>query len=119
MFCNQCGEENRNDRKFCSNCGAPLRDYTKPRENLLMPEDVEKFDKEVKYYNKVARVSKVLMLITFISAILLLFISFFVEGAVQTGIIIASVVMFVLFFIFVMIKNISLKKKDETIEKDL
>ena len=29
MFCNQCGEENRNDRKFCSNCGAKLRDYTK------------------------------------------------------------------------------------------
>ena len=41
MFCNECGTENRNDRKFCTNCGAPLIDYTKPRENLIMPEDVE------------------------------------------------------------------------------
>ena len=42
MFCNECGTENRNDRKFCTNCGAKLIDYTKPRENLIMPEDIEK-----------------------------------------------------------------------------
>ena len=42
MFCSECGTENRNDRKFCTNCGAALIDYTKPRENLVMPEDIEK-----------------------------------------------------------------------------
>ena len=52
MFCTECGEKNRNDRKFCTNCGKPLKDYTKPRENLLMPEDIEKAKENVKKQNK-------------------------------------------------------------------
>jgi uncharacterized membrane protein YvbJ len=52
MFCTECGEKNRNDRKFCTNCGKPLKDYTKPRENLLMPEDIEKAKEDVKKQNK-------------------------------------------------------------------
>jgi len=52
MFCTECGEENRNDRKFCTNCGKPLKDYTKPKENLLMPEDINNAIEEVKKANK-------------------------------------------------------------------
>lgn len=50
MFCKNCGEENRNDRKFCANCGAPLKDYTAPveKEELLMPEDVEQANLKAK-----------------------------------------------------------------------
>ena len=41
MFCKNCGAENRNDSKFCMQCGAKLDDYTKPKQNLLMPDDVK------------------------------------------------------------------------------
>ena len=42
MFCSNCGEENINDRKFCDNCGDPIKDKTKKttKENLLMQQDV-------------------------------------------------------------------------------
>ena len=63
MFCNQCGEDNRNDRKFCTNCGAPLRDYTKPRENLIMPEEIEQKKASVAHKNKVVKVFNIINLI--------------------------------------------------------
>ena len=59
MFCSKCGEENKNNAKFCSNCGEPLPDLTKPKENLVMPEDAkeellkEENDKVIKHINKI------------------------------------------------------------------
>lgn len=76
MFCNECGTENRNDRKFCTNCGAPLIDYTKPRENLIMPEDVEKKQKIVakrKSLNKRFNISLALIMLATIALTVLAF----------------------------------------------
>ncbi len=119
MFCNQCGEENRNDRKFCSNCGAKLRDYTKPRENLIMPEDVEKYEEKSKNYDKLLNIFKILMIISFLSAIILLAVSFFVEGRVQMAVIIICIVMFALFFVFLILKKVITSKKFKHINEDI
>lgn len=119
MFCNQCGEENRNDRKFCSNCGAPLKDYTKPRENLIMPEDVENYEKKTKKYDKSLKIFKILMLISFLCAIILLAVSFFVKGKAQMALIIISIVMFVSFFVFWMLKNDAASERFKHINKDI
>ena len=59
MFCIKCGEENKNNAKFCSNCGEALPDLTKPKEDLVMPEDVKEVgfgqenDKTLKHLNKI------------------------------------------------------------------
>ena len=55
MFCNECGTENRNDRKFCTNCGAELIDYTKPRENLIMADDVKNKQELIAKRNSLAK----------------------------------------------------------------
>ena len=68
MFCTECGQENRNDRKFCTNCGKPLRDYTKPRENLLMPNDIEKAQQEVKSNNKFKLICNIIYIIMLLAA---------------------------------------------------
>ena len=55
MFCNQCGTENRNDRKFCMECGAKLKDYTKPVQNPIFPSDISTKQENVlkkKKFNK-------------------------------------------------------------------
>ena len=119
MFCNQCGEENRNDRKFCSNCGAKLRDYTQPRENLIMPEDVENYEKKTKNYDKLLKIFKILMIIPFLSAIILLAVSFFVDGKAQMALIIISIVMFVIFFVFLKLKSVISLKKYKHINEDI
>ena len=76
MFCNQCGEENRNDRKFCLNCGAPLKDYTKPVENTINPEEIEEKQKIVEKKNKVNDILKILSISFVVVAIILSILSF-------------------------------------------
>ncbi len=80
MFCDQCGTENRNDRKFCSNCGAKLRDYTKPRENLIMPDEVEKEQELVRKRNQVQRITFILLSVFFAIAIAGTVLTFFMEN---------------------------------------
>ena len=82
MFCNQCGFENRNDRKFCANCGAPLKDYTKPRENLIMPEEIALEQEIVQTRNKVKKITRLLMFTFFLLAVVFTIISFFVDGLI-------------------------------------
>lgn len=82
MFCNQCGSENRNDRKFCANCGAPLTDYTKPKENLIMPEEVTNAQNTVYKRNYIKKLTNILLLIFFIFAVVLTGVSFFIDGII-------------------------------------
>lgn len=70
MFCKECGAENRNDGKFCSNCGAKLTDYTKTptQEELLMPQDVVDNTNKQKQAKKHYRVRQVVSIILIICA---------------------------------------------------
>ncbi len=80
MFCDQCGEENRNDRKFCTNCGSPLRDYTKPidKKDLLMPEDVVDMQKQAKAKKRKFVVCSILSLICILASAVCIVLSSFV-----------------------------------------
>ena len=41
MFCTRCGHRNRDDARFCAECGAPLQDDSTVSLTQLEPEDEE------------------------------------------------------------------------------
>lgn len=77
MFCEECGEKNRNDRKFCTNCGAALRDYTKPKENLITPEEITEKQTKVAKTNKRTKVLITIGTILIIAGVICLVARFF------------------------------------------
>ena len=110
MFCTECGTENRNDRKFCTNCGSPLKDYTKPRENLLMPEDITKAQEKVKTKNKLNKIFNIVIILTLLLAIASTVIIFCVGKPIKTIFIVTSIALFVLTIILIITKTIKTKK---------
>ena len=108
MFCDQCGTENRNDRKFCSNCGAKLHDYTKPKENLIMPEEITFEKGKVKKGNKLKKCFDIVAYLFLTFAILFTILSFCVKDA-QIAMIVVSTVSFAMFFITLLAKVITIK----------
>ena len=116
MFCNQCGEDNRNDRKFCTNCGAPLRDYTKPRENLIMPEEIEEKQNIVKHKNKIAKVFTIVNLILQLIVVTLLIVSFFVKEPADMILLVIAIIFEIAFFACLIIKNKIINKANKKIE---
>ena len=119
MFCNKCGKENRNDRKFCTNCGEPLRDYTKPRENLIMPQDIEREQQLVSKINKLAKIFNIIMAFVLLAAATLTVGTFFVPEKLRLVAGIASVSLFAIFLIVWFVKKVkinSLKKQLENTE---
>ncbi len=110
MFCSQCGQENRNDRKFCSNCGAPLKDYTKPAQNLIMPEDIIKQQTNIEKRNKVARGLNILLSIIFCFAVVFTILLFVLPNRAQGAMTILAIVFDVLFIVVCIVKACTLKK---------
>ena len=110
MFCKECGEENRNDRKFCSNCGANLVDYTKPREDLIMPEEIKKEQEKVQKKNKVTKIFDIIFYTCLTLAIAFTIASFFVPKKVLIGFSITCIVLYSILFISAIIRKIILKK---------
>ena len=110
MFCKDCGEENRNDRKFCANCGAPLRDYTKPRENLIMPEDVNKAHTKKLKIKKTNLIFNVILGILLLVGIIFLITTFFVIEDLQLTFSIISLSSLILYVIIAIEKMIYNKK---------
>lgn len=80
MYCNECGHENRNDRKFCAECGSKLKDYTKPVENVVMPEEIEKEKEAVEKRNKTSKICNILIWIFCALSIMLLIPILFVNN---------------------------------------
>ena len=117
MFCTQCGHENRNDRKFCEECGSPLRDYTKPRENLIMPDDLKNEQLEVKKTNTV-KIYTTICSIILVMATIFAVLSFFFKEELQKAFAIVSIVLFVVFFIVAAIKKRKVKNINKEIEKE-
>ena len=116
MFCNQCGEDNRNDRKFCTNCGAPLRDYTKPRENLIMPEEIEQKKAIVAHKNKVVKVFNIVNLMIQLIVVTLLIISFFINEPADLVCLVIAMCFEIVFFISLIIRNNITKKSNKKLE---
>ena len=110
MFCTECGTENRNDRKFCTNCGKPLRDYTKPRENLLMPEDITKAQEKVKAKKALANAFNVAIVISLLLAVACAIAIFFTTEVAKTVFVCTSCVLFVLTLVFIIIKSTNINK---------
>lgn len=117
MFCNECGENNRNDRKFCTNCGAPLRDYTKPRENLIMPEEIENKQIQVLKYGSIIKNLNISMFIFLGLAIGCTLASLFLRDIIQLVLIIGCWVSLLVYFVLMIIKNKLTKKKNNTNSK--
>ena len=109
MFCNECGTENRNDRKFCTNCGAELIDYTKPRENLVMPEDVEK-KQEVAERKSLTKKFNIALALIMLVTIALAVAAFYFSGKLRIYLGAGAVVSCVIFAIVSIIKFIKIKK---------
>lgn len=118
MFCTQCGNENRNDRKFCSECGAPLKDYTKPRENLLMPENLEKQKELVVNKNKRNKILNFIGLGLQTIAITLLIISFFVKNPADIILSTITLTIEIAYLIIAVIKYKKNKTTDKQIEEE-
>lgn len=110
MFCQECGEENRNDRKFCANCGAPLRDYTKPRENLVMPDDVNNTHIKNLKIKKTNLIFNIILGILLLIGILFLIVTFFTVDNLQLTFSIISLSSLILYIIISITKMVYNKK---------
>lgn len=117
MYCKECGENNRNDRKFCTNCGAPLRDYTKPRENLIMPEEISDKQAKVAKLNKANRIIGLIMALLLISAIGFTIATFFTEGNLQMIFIVTCLSCFAVYIILWIVNFTITKKRQNTNKK--
>lgn len=80
MYCKECGEENKNNAKFCSNCGKPMKDYTAPtkQEDLLMPQDLIEAEDKRKHLKKRFIARQIVSIILIITACACMLVSNFV-----------------------------------------
>ncbi len=113
MFCGKCGHENRNDRKFCMNCGASLRDYTQPRENLLMPDDVKEQHEQALKHNRSIIALNITMWVLFVISIVFVVVSFFIGKVPQLILAIGAVVVLITFLILAVIRNRKVKNNSK------
>ncbi len=113
MFCHKCGTENRNDRKFCSNCGEPLRDYTKPREDLIMPEDVRDNHAKLVKFNNTITILRSVYWISLVLSVILIIVSFFVPKVAKFPCAMVAVILVVIFFIVYVVKEFLVYKHNK------
>lgn len=110
MYCNECGKENRNDRKFCTNCGASLIDYTKPRENLVMPEEIEKEQNLVAKRNSLTKKFNIALAIILLLAIGLTITTFVFNGTLRLVLGACALASCIIFLIVWRIKVVKIRK---------
>lgn len=112
MFCKECGEDNRNDRKFCTNCGTALRDYTKPRENLIFADEILKENVAKEKSRKKSTLLKIFISIFVILSIVLIAVSFFAKESLSDYFLYSGIGCVIVCFILIWIK-IMLSKKSK------
>jgi len=110
MFCNECGTENRNDRKFCTNCGASLIDYTKPRENLIMPEDIEKKQEIVAKRKSLNKRFNIALALIMLVTIALTVLAFYYKEKLRLILGVSALLSCLLFLIVWIVKVVKIKK---------
>lgn len=114
MYCNECGQNNRNDRKFCTNCGASLRDYTKPRENLIMPDEISAKQDKILKLNKINRIISIIMIFLLLGGISSIVATFFIKGLIQTILLGLCLVCFGIYIVLWIINFSITKRKNKT-----
>ncbi len=118
MFCNECGEKNRNDRKFCTNCGAELRDYTKPRENLIMPDEILDKQAKIAKLNKINRIITIIMIVLLLGGIGCVVATFFTKDIMQTVFLTVCLVCFGLYIVLWIVNFLITKRRNKTNKLD-
>ena len=69
MFCNECGEKNSLDSKFCINCGTPLRHYTQPKTQLININELQLKQKKIaKLNNNIKKLNIAITLLIILAA---------------------------------------------------
>lgn len=64
MHCYNCGAENRNDRRFCTECGAKLKSYTNPDQVIANERDwVEEKPAKKRLFNKIVIILEVILFV--------------------------------------------------------
>ncbi len=117
MFCNNCGSENRNDRKYCANCGSPLKDYTKPRENLIMPEDINKKQIIVNKRNKLRIITNFIMMLFLVLGTGFSIASFYVESNLVQPFAVIGIICIVLTIITYIVKRKMINNYDKAFKE--
>ena len=111
MYCNECGHNNRNDRKFCSECGKPLKDYAKTEKELILPEQVDKEKEQINKFNKNNKRFSLVLICLLVAAIALTVTTFLLTDMAQLIVSVIAAACYVAFFIVGGIKIKRLKNK--------
>lgn len=117
MFCNQCGEDNRDDRDFCIRCGAPLKEGIEKTPKQIKKEEKEKYDYircETKTYNII---NIILWSLLSVAAVLTL-ISFYLENNAKFVIVLIAFILLLGCFGLVITKRTMRKKTKEQVRKE-
>lgn len=115
MFCNQCGEDNRDDRDFCIRCGAPLKEGIEKTPKQIKKEEKEKYDYircETKTYNII---NIILWSLLSVAAVLTL-ISFYLENNAKFIIVLIAFILLLGCFGLVITKRTMRKKTKEAVK---
>lgn len=119
MYCAECGHKNRNDRKFCENCGKPLHDYTKPKEDLIYPQEIEFEQTKVEKVNTLERKFNFVLYFMLALAIIFVAISFFVGETAKVVLVALSLISLVALISIFTTKAIVVSKiKKSKIDKE-
>lgn len=117
MFCKECGKENRNDSKFCVECGAPLHDYTKPKQDLIMPEEIEKKQKAIKHKKNISKIFNYISLSLIVVAVTFSILTFFVPEKAKLAFAILCLVLYSMILILEISKAIIIKHIKSSVKK--
>ena len=92
MFCSQCGEDNRDDREFCTRCGKPLKDGAGKTPKQIKKEEKEKYE-YVRCETKTYHIINMILWPLVVIAAILTFISFYLS---DSGKFVLSIIAFTL-----------------------
>ncbi|MBR1987573.1 MAG: zinc-ribbon domain-containing protein [Clostridia bacterium] len=120
MFCNNCGEDNRDDRDFCIRCGKPLKEGIQKTPKQIKKEEKEKYDHILCNSRTYQIINIILWSLVSVSAILTL-ISYYLKGNAKFAIIVIAFILLLGCFGLIITKRTMRKRTKEAFklaEKD-
>lgn len=117
MFCNNCGEDNRDDRDFCIRCGKVLKEGIQKTPKQIKKEEKERYDHifcNTKTYHVI---NIILWSLVLVSAILTL-ISYYLKDNAKFVVIIIAFVLLLCCFGLVISKRVMRKHAKEQVRHE-